>query len=442
LEVTADDLTQVKIWMYGEHPEAQGDQVHELMPSRHLRLLAMDLLRVSGSKVSLVKKEIQKIYDSTGKMGATTRLPSGGGGVNVTYVPPVHRHLAGKQITNLMRLHRHRKRLDENPFFAVQILVNMDESRLFCYKAHDFERPESLSEFMVACTDNFSLDSLILNGPVGGWALDSSWRNKNENRAAVTFLITVNEGMHAMPGCVLLSANTRTETLVEFLHSVKIRLRQRAIDIVEGRIQIESRTDEQQATIRNHARMIADDTFEVSHFMIDKCLAELYALRQVYPHVTIRLCQFHVVQAITRWDCDNGDRGSPLQLGMEVKVQIIFLFRDLQRCRSWDEWPVEKDKFLESLRRVIMSQTEEPAEGTADSEEIAASLRPAHPNAAVPSLPTVQTKAQSAGPIGASNIKQKSSRRRARANDRPRCEVQWDYVRSYFEDNWFIEDWI
>ncbi|RPD52038.1 hypothetical protein L227DRAFT_568860, partial [Lentinus tigrinus ALCF2SS1-6] len=151
---------------------------------------------------------------------------------------------------------------------------------------------------------------------------------------------------------------------------------------------------------------------------------------------------FHVVQAITRWDCDNGDRGSPLQLGMEVKVQIIFLFRDLQRCRSWDEWPVEKDKFLESLRRVIMSQTEEPAEGTADSEEIAASLRPAHPNAAVPSLPTVQTKAQSAGPIGASNIKQKSSRRRARANDRPRCEVQWDYVRSYFEDNWFIEDWI
>ena len=53
---------------------------------------------------------------------------------------------------------------------------------------------------MVGITDSFSLDSLLLNGAERGWAMDSSWRNKNENRAAVTFVITVNEALHAVPG--------------------------------------------------------------------------------------------------------------------------------------------------------------------------------------------------------------------------------------------------
>ncbi len=52
----------------------------------------------------------------------------------------------------------------------------------------------------MAITDKFSMDSLILHGSSRGWALDSSWRNKNENRAAVTFLIAVDEKYHAVPG--------------------------------------------------------------------------------------------------------------------------------------------------------------------------------------------------------------------------------------------------
>ena len=68
------------------------------------------------------------------------------------------------------------------------------------YTPHDFEQNDALSEFTVGLSDDFSLDTLILNGGERGWALDSSWRNKNENRAAVTFLIGVDENMHAMPG--------------------------------------------------------------------------------------------------------------------------------------------------------------------------------------------------------------------------------------------------
>ncbi|RPD55250.1 hypothetical protein L226DRAFT_470718 [Lentinus tigrinus ALCF2SS1-7] len=246
------------------------------------------------------------------------------------------------------------------------------------YIPHDFEKPDHLSDFMAGCTDSFSLDSLVLNGTTGGWALDSSWRHKNENRAAVTFLITINEGMHAVPGCVLLSANTRTATLVKFLRDVKIQLRRRAIAITQDGATIEARSPEQVERIREGARKIVDDEYRMSHFMIDKCLSELYALREVFPQVPIRLCQFHAVQAIMRLECDSGDRGSPMRLSMELKIQIIYIFRELQRCRTWEGWGKAKQTFLTSLEMLVIE----------------------------------------------------------------RCEAQWNYLLSYFEQNWFTEEWI
>lgn len=122
------------------------------------------------------------------------------------------------------------------------------------YTPHDFSQPDALSDFTVALTDNFSLDSLLLNAAHGGWALDSSWRNKNENHAAVTFLISINDDHHAMPGvlasrssaqstrltpssctgAVFLSANTRADTLERLLRATKEKLAQRAQAIFAG----------------------------------------------------------------------------------------------------------------------------------------------------------------------------------------------------------------
>jgi hypothetical protein len=51
--------------------------------------------------------------------------------------------------------------------------------------------------------DNFTLENLILHGTRDGLAADTSWRNKNENRAAVTFLIAVNQHQHFVPGVSL-----------------------------------------------------------------------------------------------------------------------------------------------------------------------------------------------------------------------------------------------
>ncbi|KAI0744700.1 hypothetical protein C8Q76DRAFT_605694, partial [Earliella scabrosa] len=188
--------------------------------------------------------------------------------------------------------------------------------------------------FTVALTDDFSLDSLILHGPRGGWALDSSWRNKNENRAAVTFLITVNETRHAVPGSVLLSANVRTETLKQYLAETRSKLKARAQAILA------------EVELKKHALEVVQGTFEPSHYMIDKCYAELRAIRDADPDALIRLCQFHTVQAIIRLDTDKGDRGSPMRIPLTVKFEVVYFFRVLQRCRTWDEWPTARDAFL------------------------------------------------------------------------------------------------
>jgi hypothetical protein len=75
------------------------------------------------------------------------------------------------------------------------ILINVRS-----YHPHDFNVPDNQSQFTVAISIVHSLDSLILHASERGCALDSSWRNKSENRAATTILSTVNSSMHMLPG--------------------------------------------------------------------------------------------------------------------------------------------------------------------------------------------------------------------------------------------------
>lgn len=68
------------------------------------------------------------------------------------------------------------------------------------YNPFDPNVSAAASEFTCGITDEFSLESLILHTRQRGLAMDSSWRNKNENRAAMTILITVNSADHMLPG--------------------------------------------------------------------------------------------------------------------------------------------------------------------------------------------------------------------------------------------------
>ena len=73
---------------------------------------------------------------------------------------------------------------------------------------------------------------------------------------------------------------------------------------------------------------------------------DIYA-STVFPDTLVRLCQFHIIQAIQRWMVDrgNGDKlsdpdnpdGGPamkLRLSKKAKADLLQEFRLTQRCRA------------------------------------------------------------------------------------------------------------
>ncbi|KAI0705560.1 hypothetical protein C8Q76DRAFT_819788 [Earliella scabrosa] len=383
LEICADDLSTVHIYMRNDHPDADRSQIPYLMHSRHLRL-----------QVSVVKKGLQAMFDAarpdpTARNALYAEMPN-------VYVPPLHRRPRGKQIGNMLKMPAisiaHTGELTRRQWMR----SSTDDGR--SYTQHNPKLPDALSPFTIALTDDFSMDSLILHGATRGWALDSSWRNKNENRAAVTFLIAVNAEGHAVPGAVFLSANTRSDTLQKFLLATKQKLLTRAITITKGTGKVESRPPADLAVLIQNAQRMVDSDYTTSHFMIDKCQAELDAIRKVYPGRRVRLCQFHVVQAITRFDCDNGDRGAPMRIGVEIKAKIIYHFRILQRCRNELDWEASLHTFLSQVERAIMTQRTAP--------------KNSDPPAVTP------------------------------PDEVTRYRAQYEFVRAYFINNWFTAEWI
>lgn len=151
----------------------------------------------------------------------------------------------------------------------------------------------------------------------------------------------------------------------------------------------------------------------------------------MFPSVFIRLCQFHVVQAISRWDADDGKRESVPKIGVKLKVDILVLFRSLQRCRSWGDWPKYKSQFEDALYALIMGpdgddtdrDDEEDGKHEDDEEDGADTDSDLPP--AVKHEPA--TKAKDKIPL--------------RANDDLRLR-QYNTILQYFNKNWFTERWI
>ena len=168
--------------------------------------------------------------------------------------------------------------------------------------------------------------------------------------------------------------------------------------------------------LKTLAQDLVEDKYHLSHFMIDKSMSELNGIRAgkevsvgplstahssltsrgtVDPDALVRLCQFHVVQAISRMEQDNGTRGSPMRMSMPLKVEIIYFFRILQRCRRWEDWEETKATFFDRVKNTVMTQGHkgDPAGDTGEMQET-------------------------------------------------RHAEQWEFIRNYFEVNWFTATWI
>ncbi|KAJ6608175.1 hypothetical protein B0H10DRAFT_1955638 [Mycena sp. CBHHK59/15] len=88
------------------------------------------------------------------------------------------------------------------------------------------------SRFATGIKSVHALQSILLWAHIHGLGLDSCWRHKNENRAPVIFITTINQN-----GCpVYVSANVTAETLEQFIRQVKELVENMARDLLNGNV--------------------------------------------------------------------------------------------------------------------------------------------------------------------------------------------------------------
>ncbi|KAJ6503095.1 hypothetical protein DFH09DRAFT_942314, partial [Mycena vulgaris] len=198
------------------------------------------------------------------------------------------------------------------------------------------------SRFATGIKTPHAIQSILLWAFLHGLGFDSCWRHKNENRAPVTFITTIDQNGRMLPGPVLISANVTAETLEEFLRQVKDLVEQMARDLLDGMRFIGFRKQLMEAAERVRDN---DWNWVPLFFMIDKSMAEFIAIRGVWRNIIIRLCQFHVIQAILRWERDQDASGARPKLTRKAKSKLLYAVRELQRCRSAEDWEDDVEMF-------------------------------------------------------------------------------------------------
>ena len=162
-----------------------------------------------------------------------------------------------------------------------------------------------------------------------------------------------------------------------------------------------------------------------SPHMVNMAVLALTMWEVVFPGAVVRLCQFHVVQAILRWDCGGGGVTKAPRISSEVKYQILRSFRVMQRCRTWEDWPTTMARFLQETYTIIFSQSatapaeEELDPSSAEDEGTAGDIR----------------HQASLGPKRQPKVHQ--PRRGGRTNSE--MSTQWEFVHNYFMCNWFTD---
>ncbi|CAD6964253.1 unnamed protein product [Tilletia controversa] len=221
IEVEASDLGTAKIYSCGNHRDANEA---DLQYSRRLRLY------------------MEELREGTSADTDTAALPR-------AYPFPDFRISKARKIDAVMKGIRSSKRLHSDPFAAVSMFVKRNPSLVF-----GFER----------------LQKQLVN-------IDSSWRNKNENRAPLTFVTITTHVNHMVPCAAYLSANVNAETIAIMLRALEVEVVAEAEAICNGSTEMEQK----EPLLLKHALQIqAVQAWSPAGVMIDKCLAELNAIKE------------------------------------------------------------------------------------------------------------------------------------------------------------------
>ncbi|KAK6905654.1 hypothetical protein I203_106484 [Kwoniella mangroviensis CBS 8507] len=201
--------------------------------------------------------------------------------------------------------------------------------------------------FVCIVAPPFALLMGIIHGGERGILLDSSWRNKNAHKAPLTLLCTLSKKHRMVPIAAMVSAHANHSTYHLFLHEVSTAIQNLARRIVNGTHTFESdQITMTEEDFISHCRIIAEDGFFPRFAMIDGDDAERIALELEFPHTSIRMCQFHLMQA-----CRSRAKRELHRFEDRDRLAAGFLscVRSAQRCPSEDLWPVYKEKFRKDI---------------------------------------------------------------------------------------------
>ncbi|KAE8244526.1 hypothetical protein A4X13_0g6526 [Tilletia indica] len=333
IEVEASDLSIAKIYRCSNHRDALEAN---LQYSRRLRVY----MQAVGSRLEL--------REGTSTTADTSALPR-------AYPFPDFRLPTAKNIDAVMKNIRSSKRLHADPFAAVSMFVKRNPSRVFGYERLQVRK--KAFKFSVGIKSTWSIRNLIrFHGRL--MHIDSSWRNKNENRAPLTFVTITNAAEHMVPCAAYLSANVNTETLAGLLRALEEEVLAETEKILNGsEAELAAMQAKEPLLLKNATKINQARTWMPAGVMIDKCLAELSAIQEVWPKVRVRLCQFHALQAICRWQTDSGLSGAREKTMPAIpkveKLLICKAFREAQRCRTADEWPEYQKRFEAAVNKIL-----------------------------------------------------------------------------------------
>ncbi|KAJ9110930.1 hypothetical protein QFC20_002696, partial [Naganishia adeliensis] len=247
--------------------------------------------------------------------------------------------------------------LDANPLMAVQTIYDRWPDAFFLHQPYTENQ-----QFLAGITSQYALDSAIINGFRFGIALDSTWRHVNNNGHPLTFVTTTNDAQRMTPD---------TSTLADLLQAGKAEVEQRAREIIKQQkkgqeIEVNDfRTSTEMASLgENAARIVADSSGWTPGFgMIDKDTAERNALREVFgKDFCIRLCQFHLKQAMRRWQkqCTikiaGPRKGGQQALPKEAMESLLRHVEVLQRCPRESDWEEYVSEFNRKVRKLVLER--------------------------------------------------------------------------------------
>ncbi|SGY80222.1 BQ5605_C008g05331 [Microbotryum silenes-dioicae] len=308
-----------------------------------------------------------------------------------------------------------------------------------------------------------SIDVLISFATVGNdsgdWSrfvgLDSSWRYLNENRAPLTALVATGLKDKLALGPMLLSSDVKADTLVIYLDTVKRLVEERAAILVRKARENGPNLPGSSPRLPNllqNAEFILENQWQPPNFMIDKCRTELNALTLYCSHdfeflmiivfciyVTIgkekhnlnfhiRLCQFHVVQAIIRWSSDrnDGERGNtvkPSRIARKTLINILYEFRSIIQRFRFIRTEHETDAEATARRSAEFEEKKRAFFEKSDAwidKEFRSRRKPA---------------------ANKSDVTKKSELG-CNSREEEQLQVKKDNFRAYFNVNWFVQEWI